>query len=204
MITIVDYGSGNIAAIANIYNQIDVPFFIATKHEELVSAVKLILPGVGSFDKTMELLNSSGMTRVLNELVIFKKVPILGICVGLQVMANGSEEGEAKGLGWIDAFVKRFDESKFNKKPYLPHMGWNTAEPIVKNRLFEDIDLQKGFYFLHSYFFSCNHSENILANTFYGVDFSSAVCTDNIYGVQFHPEKSHSNGVKILKNFAEI
>ncbi len=204
MITIINYGSGNIAALANIYNQIGVPFSIASKPSELLPASKLILPGVGAFDPTMKLLNDSGITEVLNELVVVNKIPILGICVGMHIMANGSEEGHIEGLGWIDAHVKRFDKSIFTTAPHLPHMGWNSAEPSRQNLLFNNIDHQKGFYFLHSYYIDCKRAENILAETFYGIHYASAVTEGHIFGVQFHPEKSHSNGIQILTNFAEI
>ena len=204
MITIINYGSGNVAAIANAYKRLNIDYVVATKPDELYHGSKLILPGVGAFDKTMELLNSSGLTDELNQLVLTKKIPILGVCVGMHVMANKSEEGNLKGLGWFDASVKKLDVSVLNQKPYLPHMGWNSVKSHLNHDLFNDVDLNRGYYFLHSFYFSCNNLKNILASTFYGFDFPSVVNVGNIYGVQFHPEKSHSNGLNLFANFANF
>ena len=204
MITIINYGSGNIAAIVNIYKRLNIDYVVATKPDELYRSSKLILPGVGAFDKTMELLNSSGLTKELNHLVLTKKIPILGVCVGMHVMANKSEEGKLKGLGWFDASVRKLDKSALNQKPYLPHMGWNSVKPHLNHDLFNDVDFKKGYYFLHSYYFSCFNLKNVLTSTFYGIDFPSTVITDNVIGVQFHPEKSHSNGIKLFANFASL
>ena len=204
MITIINYGSGNIAAIANIYKRLNIDYVVASKPNQLCLGSKLILPGVGAFDKTMELLNSSGLTDELNQLVLIKKMPILGVCVGMHVMANKSEEGNLKGLGWFDASVKKLDVSVLNQKPYLPHMGWNSVKSHLNHDLFNDVDLNKGYYFLHSFYFSCNNLNNVLASTFYGYDFPSVVNVGNIYGVQFHPEKSHSNGLNLFANFANL
>ena len=204
MITIINYGSGNVAAIANAYKRLNIDYVVASKPDELHLGSKLILPGVGAFDKTMELLNSSGLTDELNHLVLIKKMPILGVCVGMHVMAKKSEEGNLKGLGWFDASVKKLDISVLNQKLYLPHMGWNSVKPHLKHDLFNGVDLIKGYYFLHSFYFSCHNLKNVLASTFYGYDFPSAVNAGNIYGVQFHPEKSHSNGLKLFANFANL
>ena len=206
MITIVDFGSGNVAAISNIYKRLNLPYSVASSPQELLCATKLILPGVGAFDQTMLRLNSLGFTDVLNEMVLHKKTPILGVCVGMQVMAKSSEEGELSGFGWIDATVNKLDEAELERKPYLPHMGWNAVElcdhPHAK--LLEGIDVEKGFYFLHAYYFSCNNPFDRLCFTDYGLTFTSAVASGNIYGVQFHPEKSHLNGIKLFQNFASI
>lgn len=202
MITIVNYGSGNIEAISNIYKRANIEYHVAESPEELENAEKLILPGVGAFDRTMQQLIDSGLKSKLDELVLTKKIPVLGICVGMQIMANSSEEGELKGLGWIDGEVKKFDISTFTHKPHVPHMGWNSIKPQKKNNLLKNIDEEQGFYFLHTYYFSCNQPENILAETTYGTSFTSAVCNNNVYGTQFHPEKGHHNGVQLLKNFA--
>ena len=204
MITIINYGSGNVAAIANTYKRLNIDYVVASKPDELHLGSKLILPGVGAFDKMMELLNSSGLTSELNHLVLTKKKPILGICVGMHAMANKSQEGNLKGLGWIDATVRKIDKSALNQKPYLPHMGWNSVKLKSNHEFFNGIDFEKGFYFLHSYYFACNSNENVLTTTFYGYDFPSAVNTGNIFGVQFHPEKSHSNGIKLFSNFANL
>ena len=149
MIAIINYGSGNIAAIANTYNRLNIDYVVASKPDELHLVSKLILPGVGAFDKTMELLNSSGLTDELNHLVLTKKIPILGVCVGMHVMAKKSEEGNLKGLGWFDASVKKLDVSVLNQKPYLPHMGWNEVEAEGTFELFSDIQDKATFYFVH-------------------------------------------------------
>ncbi len=204
MIGIVNYGSGNIQAIKNIYNSLNIQTKIITDPSELKEADKLILPGVGAFDETMKQLIDSGLKEELDNLVLNHKVPILGICVGMQIMADSSEEGILNGLGWIKGEVKKFDISLFNQKPYLPHMGWNTIKPKKENPIFFNIDEELGFYFVHSYFFDCVNKQNILATSDYGIEFSSSVVNENIYGMQFHPEKSHSNGVKLLHNFSKL
>lgn len=167
-------------------------------------ADKALLPGVGAFDQAMNELEKSGMRQALDAFSLEKGKPILGICVGMQILARGSEEGALQGLGWIDGFVKRFNHSDFNQSTHLPHMGWNTVTPFRTHPLFEDIDLRTGCYFLHSYYFSCNQQEDVLAVTDYGTEFACVVNKDNIYGVQFHPEKSHQAGIQLLVNFAEM
>jgi imidazole glycerol-phosphate synthase subunit HisH len=204
MIGIVEYGSGNIKAIANIYHRRGIPFFIASQPADLSKADKIILPGVGAFDHCMGELERSGMKEPLNEIVLGEKKPVLGICVGMQLMAASSEEGRMKGLNWIDAEVKKFDESLFSDATHLPHMGWNEVKPMKDDPIFKEVDLQSGYYFLHSYYFSCNRQEDILAKADYGNSFTCAVKHENIYGVQFHPEKSHHAGISLLENFARL
>ena len=204
MIGIINYGSGNVQAIANIYNRTNFQYKIIQDPEQLKNVDKLILPGVGDFDETIKVLDSSGLRNALNEEVLDKKKPVLGICVGMQILSNDSEEGTQKGLGWINGNVKKFDILKIKDKPFIPHMGWNNVVPQIKHDLFNKIDIELGFYFVHSYFFQPLSSDNILGTTFYGEEFTSAVFNDNIFGVQFHPEKSHSNGIQLLSNFASI
>ena len=204
MIGIVNYGSGNVQAIANIYNRVNIPFEIISDYEQLKKADKLILPGVGAFDTTMRVLIKSGLKEALEEQVLANSKPILGICVGMQILSKGSEEGEIPGLGWIDGEVKKFDVTKIKEKPFVPHMGWNSINPNVQHELFNGIDSLIGFYFVHSYYFETANPANNLCSTFYGEDFSSGVFKNQIFGVQFHPEKSHSNGIKLLTNFANI
>ena len=199
MITIVDYGLGNISAIVNIYRNLDIPLLVASKEEDLEEATKLILPGVGSFDWAMEKINNSGLRQKLDFLVLKKKTPILGICVGMQMMCNKSEEGKQKGLGWINADVLKFNLGDSKQYP-LPHMGWNAIEPTRKDSIFESIG-QSYFYFLHSYYCKVPNPEMSLAFSTYKIKFTSSFCFQNIYGVQFHPEKSHKDGIKLLKNF---
>lgn len=202
MITIVDYGSGNIGAIGNIYEKLNIPFKIAKVPEDVKGAEKLFLPGVGAFDETMHKLDEMGFREVLDVEVLQNRIPIIGICVGMQILAEGSEEGVLPGLGYIKGRVKKLNEAQLLGKPKLPHLGWNTIEIKKDIPLFQGIDQDFGFYFLHSYYFECENTEDILAATTYGVLFASAVGRNNVYGMQFHPEKSHHNGVKLLHNFA--
>jgi len=204
MITLIDYGVGNIFAFQNVYKRLGIPTRIAKTAVDLNDVKKLILPGVGSFDYAMSQLNSSGMREKLDELVLEKKVPVIGICVGMQMMGNRSDEGTLDGLKWIDAEILKFDEGLIQQRTKLPHMGWNDVCPIENHPLF--IGLEKGavFYFLHSFYFKCNNSYDSIANSEYGISFSSAVNHNNIYGIQFHPEKSHQYGEKLLHNFAKL
>jgi glutamine amidotransferase len=204
MIGIINYGSGNIQAVANIYKRVGVSFKIVNTKNDFDEVEKLILPGVGAFDATMNVLNTSGLRDVLDFHVLEKQKPVLGICVGMQIMSNGSEEGNEAGLGWIKGKVKKFDISRLDQKPYLPHMGWNTIYPISNSAIFQNIDSDLGFYFVHSFYFETEEKESILAQTYYGDIFTSAVKDQNIFGVQFHPEKSHNNGITLLTNFADI
>lgn len=204
MIAIVDYGSGNIQAIKNIYDKLKVESFFAKHPEDLLKADKIILPGVGAFDEAMTQLNESGMRRELDRLVIKNNVPVFGVCVGMQIMSASSDEGELAGLGWFDATVKKFNEHDIKLKPKLPHMGWNEIEPQYTHAILSNIDKDKGFYFLHSYYFDCNISDDILIKATYGNQFTCAVNKENIFGFQFHPEKSHSNGINLFRNFAEL
>ena len=204
MIGIIDYGSGNIQAIATIYKNLNIDYLIISDPDDLKKANKLILPGVGAFDATMQQLIDSGLRDELNNLVINNKVPILGICVGLQVMGFGSDEGDLQGLGWIPGKVKKFDTNKIESKPKLPHMGWNTIKDINNHNLFKGIDNEFGFYFVHSFYFECKSEGNILTTSNYGTDFASSIYSNHIIGTQFHPEKSHGNGILLFKNFAQL
>ncbi len=177
---------------------------IAKHAEDLKEATKIILPGVGAFDHAMTQLNKSGMREELEKQVLINKVPIVGICVGMQMLAKSSYEGELPGLGWIDGEVKLFDTSKIKYKTRLPHMGWNSINPIKNNPLIAGFNTESRFYFLHSYYFVCNNTEDIISTTEYGITYSSAINRDNIFGIQFHPEKSHSNGIQLLDNFAKL
>ncbi len=204
MIGIINYGSGNTLAIADIYSKMHIKARLIDTPSQINECTKFILPGVGAFDHTIKALADSGMLSELNEHVIRHKKPILGICVGMQIMTKRSDEGTSAGLGWVDAETKRFDPSKISVKPKLPHLGWNSIQASTRCPLFEGIDFNRGFYFLHSYYVDCVNTSIVAATTMYGQSFTCAFAEENIFGCQFHPEKSHLNGVRIFRNFAEL
>jgi imidazole glycerol-phosphate synthase subunit HisH len=204
MITIIDYGLGNILAFANVYKQLNVPVSVARSAKDVRAASRIILPGVGAFDHAIELLDRSGMRSALEEAVRGRHVPVVGICVGMQILADSSEEGRLPGLGWIPGAVCKFDAAKLAQKTRLPHMGWNDVRPLAAGGLFAGLENDARFYFLHSYYFQNQRPEDALAVSDYGMEFSCAVRSGNVSGVQFHPEKSHHYGVQLLKNFAGI
>ena len=201
MISIINYGLGNVLAFYNIYKKLNIESQVVSSSSELESATKIILPGVGSFDWAMDKLNKSGMRETLDHLVLEKNIPVMGICVGMQMMANSSEEGQKEGLGWFDAKVKKI---KSDKKIDLPHLGWNEINIKNDNTLFQGLQNNARFYFLHSYYFETNEDECILCETNYGGLFTSAAKKNNIFAIQFHPEKSHQWGECILKNFSKL
>ncbi|OSZ68487.1 imidazole glycerol phosphate synthase subunit HisH [Sphingomonas sp. IBVSS2] len=202
MIAILSYGFGNVRAFANIYRELNVPHLIADDVEALGAADKIILPGVGAFDHAMQRLRASGLAEPLQEHVIGRGKPALGVCVGMQMLADMSEEGEESGLGWVSGTVEkiRFPEGEGGR---LPHMGWNTIR-AGDNPILAGMDEAFGFYFLHSYRFRCADAADAIATAEYAGNFTCAVNRGNVFGVQFHPEKSHHNGVRLLKNFAEL
>jgi len=200
MIVVIDYKTGNIGSILNMLKKIDAKGMISSDPKDIKKADKLILPGVGSFDEGINNLKDSGLISVIEDKVIKEKTPIMGICLGMQLLAKRSEEGVLDGLGWIDAEVKRF---KFeNNELKIPHMGWNSVTVLKQDNLLRGMLEQSRFYFVHSYYFACKDDKDALLATEYGHSFTSAVKKDNIIGVQFHPEKSHKFGMKLLENFA--
>jgi glutamine amidotransferase len=204
VIGIVDYGVGNVAAIGNIYKRLDVAAKLVGTAEGIAEADRIVLPGVGSFDWAMERLDRSGLRPALERAALEERKPILGICVGMQMLARGSDEGRLAGFGWVDGYVKRFDAQRGGRRTQLPHMGWNDVEPAEPAGLFADLANDARFYFLHSYYFEAADPANVLAVTDYNGRFASAVRARNILGVQFHPEKSHQWGVRLLQNFAAL
>jgi glutamine amidotransferase len=204
MIGILDYGSGNVMAFINAYKKLNLPAQLVRTPTELDSVDKIILPGVGAFDYAMQRLDRSGLRGALDEAVGRRKVPILGVCVGMQMLAHSSAEGELAGLGWIEGEVKRFEPFYAGYQVHIPHMGWNDVKPAKPCGLFRELESDARFYFLHSYYFECRRSEDVVAVTDYGIPFASGVRSENVYGVQFHPEKSHRWGILLLKNFAGL
>lgn len=203
MIAIVDYGSGNVGAIMNILRQRKIAHLLTGNPAEFAQADRFILPGVGAFDPTMDTLMRSGIVDALNEEVLGKGKKVLGICVGMHLLSDGSEEGELPGLGWIPGRVRKIDADRLNAAPKLPHMGWNSIEIAGGASLFDGVDAEHGFYFLHSYFFDASDPAHVAARVSYGADMPCAVESGNVFGMQFHPEKSHGNGTRVFMNFAE-
>ncbi|MES2205628.1 MAG: imidazole glycerol phosphate synthase subunit HisH [Pseudomonadota bacterium] len=203
MLTIINYGVGNLGSISNMLSYLGVPHQISGHPHDIATAERLLLPGVGAFDYGMQKLKDSGLIAVLNKRVLDDKVPILGICLGMQIMCRKSEEGELPGLAWFEADVKRFDLSKMEQALPVPHMGWNEAIKCRDHPVLLDLPIPARFYFVHSYHINCFNSENILMESRYGYKFTSAIARDNLVAVQFHPEKSHKFGLTILKKFSE-
>ena len=199
MIRIVDYGLGNVRAFLNVYKRLNIRAATADSGADLASADAIVLPGVGAFDYAIQRLNDSGMREPLDEAALERKTPVLGVCVGMHLMANASDEGQAEGLGWIGGTVRELQSSAAVR---LPHMGWNDVQPSVDDGLLDSGSTR--FYFLHSYYFDCANNANSVATSTYGEQFTCAVNEGNIHGVQFHPEKSHQFGVALLKRFATI
>jgi len=204
MIGIVDYGMGNIKAFSNIYKTLKVAHKIVKTPAEFDEVSKIILPSVGAFDYAMDKLEKSGMREVLDALVHVNNLPVLGVCVGMQILANTSEEGSLTGLSWIDATVNKFDSATLDKNYPLPHMGWNNVRQLKDNPLFRNIKVNSRFYFLHSYYFNPLNISDALAVAKYRDEFTCAVNCKNMFGVQFHPEKSHQAGIQLLRNFGEL
>lgn len=204
MIKIVDYGVGNIQAFTTMFKRLGIPAERARTGAELSGATRLILPGVGAFDHAMHLLNQSGMRPQLDGMVLEQKVPVLGVCVGMQMLAGGSDEGTLPGLNWVPGRVKAFASTPQAAHLPMPHMGWNDLQVRSGAKLFSGFEPQPRFYFLHSYYFACEDKAHVVATASYGLDFDCVVSNGHIHGVQCHPEKSHHFGTQLLKNFAEL
>jgi glutamine amidotransferase len=200
MIAIVDYGAGNPSSVFNMLKHIGVASVVTWDTEEIRKAAKIILPGVGAFDTAMQALETKGLKEVLEDKAIKEKVPLLGICLGMQILTRGSEEGQQKGLGWIPAYTYKFQAVPGLK---VPHMCWNTVATKTYNPLMTGLE-ESRFYFVHSYYVKADAQQYTASETTYGLAFDSAIANDNIMGVQFHPEKSHKYGMKLLANFAAL
>lgn len=203
MIVIVDYGMGNLGSIANMLRKAGAEARIASAADEVARAGKLVLPGVGAFDAGMRNLEERGLLPALRERALGAKVPVLGICLGMQLFCRSSEEGSREGLGWFDARCVRFRFPEGAAPRKVPHMGWNTVAAVRESALFRGMPPVPRFYFVHSFHVVCRDPGDVLATTDYGIPFASAVGRGNLLGVQFHPEKSHSFGMRLLRNFAE-
>lgn len=202
MITIIDYGVGNLGSIRNMLKRLGSQSVISGDREVIAKAEKLILPGVGSFDYGMTKLNDLNIVDILNERVLEDKTPILGICLGVQLMTKGSKEGELPGLGWFDAETVPFNFESTGQDLIVPHMGWNRVKSVKHSKILTDLEENPKYYFVHSYHLKANNEEDSLLKATYGYDFVAALERDNIIGVQFHPEKSHKFGLQLLKNYS--
>jgi glutamine amidotransferase len=202
MIGVINYGLGNVQAILNIYNRLEMPAQAISSPSELDLADKLILPGVGAFDWAMSRLNDSGLLAGLSTRVLAEDIPVLGICVGMQMLATSSEEGSLPGLNWVPGRVKRLPATASNLP--LPHMGWNSTTWADNLDLFVGFESGAEFYFLHSYYFEPDDEGFMLSSTEYGISFAASVRRKNVFGTQFHPEKSHAAGINLLRNFGNL
>ena len=201
MIIVVDYGVGNISSMLNMLEFLGVEALPSREPADIGRASALVLPGVGAFDKAMKCLRETGSIGPLTDAVLRRRVPVLGVCLGMQLLARCSEEGESEGLGWIDADVRRIrlDPASSLK---VPHIGWSIVRPTRPSALFPDVDAVERFYFVHGYHMVCRDPDTILATVKYGADLCCAVQQDNVWGVQFHPEKSHRFGMRLLAAFS--
>lgn len=204
MIAIVDYGAGNVASIANMLKRLGQAAVLSSDPAVLEQAEKLILPGVGHFDYGMEKLEASGIIPLLNRRVLEEKIPILGICLGLQLFTRRSDEGVRPGLGWIDAETIAFDRNRLGLTDRIPHMGWSTLQVVRSSRIFTPLDAAARFYFVHSFHLQCQQREDVIGQITHGYPIDVAVERGNIFGVQFHPEKSHRFGIEVLRNFVNL
>jgi glutamine amidotransferase len=203
MITIINYGMGNLGSVQNMFKKIGVASEISSDLSVIAKAEKILLPGVGAFDAAMERINGGGFREILNKRVLEDKVPVLGICLGMQLLTDSSEEGRMPGLGWIPAKTIKFSFEK-DSKLKVPHMGWNRVYEKNASPLIDDLPPEPRFYFVHSYYVQATDEGHVLTTTKHGVEFNSIIQRDNIFGAQFHPEKSHKFGMRLLENFSRI
>lgn len=202
-VTIIDCGIGNIKSVQRMFEAVDVQAEIISEPGMIAESRRIVLPGVGAFDAGMNALTAGGWINALNDAALERKIPVLGICLGMQLFCRGSAEGAKAGLGWIDADVVKIDIGE-NKALKLPHMGWAPTREARVNPLINSAEGEQRFYYVHKYRAVCDREENVLATAHYGTDFTSAIQRDNIYGVQFHPEKSHRFGMRLMRSFFEL
>lgn len=202
MITIIDLGIGNVGSIKNMIHKLGKYSIITNLEDDIYNATKLIFPGIGSFDNAITKMNELGIKHALEEKVLSERIPFLGICLGMQLLAKGSEEGDLPGLGWVDGYVKKFTNLGNLK---VPHMGWNNISINKESKLFTNsFNEDRRFYFVHSYHFDCENEDDVLCTSNYGIEFTSAVQKNNIYATQFHPEKSHRFGLDLFSSFLTL
>ncbi len=204
MIAVVDYGMGNLRSVVTKLERLGVEVIATSQIEPIERATKLVLPGVGFFARGMDNLRSLGLVDVLNDRVLNKRTPVLGICLGMQLLTKRSQEGDSEGLGWIDAETVKIEARDDQNTIRIPHMGWNSVKEVSESPITSDLTPHDRFYFAHSYYVRCNDSRDVIATTSYGIDFASIIQRGNVFGTQFHPEKSHRSGMTLLKNFAEL
>lgn len=201
MITIIDYGLGNLVSVKNMLKKLGAESIITDKVSDIEKAKKMILPGVGAFDNGMTLIRQKGLQDILNKKATEEKIPVLGICLGMQLLTKSSEEGIEKGLGWVDAQTIKFNFP--DKSLKIPHMGWSYIDVKKENALIRKEDKHR-FYFVHSYYVKCNDANDVVASCNYGNEFTCMFNHGNIYGAQFHPEKSLKFGMELLNNFNKL
>lgn len=204
MIAIINYGLGNIRSVQKAFERINAKCEITNDIKRIETAEKLVLPGVGHFKRGMKNIKDLGLIKVLNKKVMEEGTPILGICLGMQLMTNYSEEGDTTGLGWVDANTYSFKNKVKDLRLKVPHMGWNNLTLEKDNRLFINVKEDNLFYFVHSYFVLCHDENDVISKSSFEINFHSGFNRYNIYGVQFHPEKSHKHGLQIMKNFTSL
>ncbi len=203
MIVIVDYGMGNLGSIKNMLKKAGFPSMITNNPDEIAKAEKIILPGVGAFDTGMRNLQDNGLIPLLNQKAKVEKVPVLGLCLGAQLITDCSEEGKLPGLGWVKGETIRFHFASQDHALKVPHMGWNVLQIVQNHPFLHGLPEDQRFYFVHSFHLICRDPADVIANTTYGYTFASIIGHENVVGMQFHPEKSHKFGLQVLRNFAE-
>lgn len=203
-VVVIDYGAGNLKSVLNKFKKLGIAAKASEDPEDILKADRLVIPGVGHFGNGMQKLRERNLIEPLNQKVLHEKVPVLGICLGMQLFTDYSEEGDVTGLGWIKGKTVRFRTDEFEQVLKVPHMGWNSLSTRAESPLFENIPADKQFYFVHSYHVECEDRSQVLARSRYGYEFDCAVANENIIGTQFHPEKSHDYGQELIRNFVAL